>query len=100
METNTGQGSHTGSSPLGSNHTIHNQAEGVTHSRLRDLFLVIEQEDPKEIAARARSMAIDGHVLWNTELVRLEAAQQQVDKLVTTVQRSALPCPAKVCLDD
>ena len=39
METNISQGSHTGDRPLASNH---NQAEGVTHSRLQDLHLMIE----------------------------------------------------------
>jgi hypothetical protein len=40
---------------------------------------MIERKDTEEIAAQARLAAIDGHVLWNTELVWLDTTQQKVD---------------------
>jgi hypothetical protein len=39
-------------------------------------------------------------MFWDTELKWLQAAHQQVDQLITTVQCGALPCPAEVSLDD
>jgi len=37
---------------------------------------MIEREDTEKIAAHTRPATVDGHVLWDIELVRLEAAQQ------------------------
>ena len=72
----------------------------ATDSWLRDLCLMVKGKYTKIIFTDTAVSPVRCCIIRDKEGMRLKAAEQQIDELVTTVESGALPSPAKVRLDD